>query len=303
MATFTTTIPEATEEWTWNVYFDEFNQFPMRYTEINDMQTSQRAFEEAWEVSGLGPFALKAEGTPIPYDDPVQGNRTRVTHSTYALGTRQTMEAREDDRWDVMEAAVRALARSERHSLEVLGHAVLNDAFAGATYTGLDGVALCSAAHTSLKGGGTRSNLVSPFVALSHAGLEAATNIARTQTDNQGHFVPFNPTQLIVHPNNRHEAYRILESEFQPGSADNDVNTMRSSLTGMRAIDTPYLTDTGDWFLRQAMDRMGPIFFTRKAGTPGSGVDMDTGDFKFTRHYRASVVTFRWENVIGANAP
>lgn len=303
MATFTTTVPEAIEEWTWNVYFDEFNQFPMRYTEINDMQTSQRAFEEAWEVSGLGPFALKPEGTPIAYDDPIQGNRNRVTHQTFALGTRQTMEAREDDRWDVMEASVRALARSERDSLETLGHAVWNEAFSNTTYSGLDGVALVSAAHTSLKGGGTRSNLLTPFVALSHAGLEAITNLSRTQVDNQGHFVPFNPTQIIIHPNNRHEALRILQSEFEPGTADNQINTMRSSLTGMSAVDTPYLTDTGDWFVRQPMDRMGPIFFNRKAGTSGSGVDMDTGDFKFTRHYRASVVAFRWENVYGSNSP
>ena len=304
MTTFTGTIPLSVEEFPADLFFNRFaaQRWEMVYPRILKTETTNKAFIEGWEVSGLGTFALKAEGTPIGYDDPVQGNRRRIIMQTFALGIRMTMEMIEDDRWDIAAKLPADLADSARDHMDRLAHGPLNDAFTGTTFLGLDGLALCSAAHTTLKAGAVRTNTLTPGVDLSHAGLEAILTQARTTTDDSGRFLSFRPTTLVIHPNNLNEATRILESEYEPYTAENQVNTMTASRTGMSVVDTPHLNDADDWFV---IDRgkHDVRFVTRKSVTPQSGTDMDTLDVKTTSHYRAGAGFFRWEGFYGSNAP
>lgn len=304
MTTFRATIPESVEEWATDVFFMRYAALreQMIYPQFMRVDNSERAFEEAWEVSGLGTFALKPEGGPIAYDDPVQGNRTRITHQTFALGTRQTMEMIEDDRWDIARRLPEDLADSARDHQDRLAHGPVNDAFTGTTFTGLDGLALCTTVHTSLKGGGARSNSLNPPADLSQAAMEAMLTMARTTVDEAGRFIPFNLGLLLVSPQNEYEAQRILESEYEPGNANNAINVMTRSRTGADLLVTPYLTDPDDWFMMDR-GRHDVRYFDRKGVTTNSGTDMDTLDVKTTAHYRAGVGFWKWEGFFGSNAP
>lgn len=304
-ANMTTQIPEALEEWATDVFFMRMRNRRRRniFRRLLRIDDSNRGFEEAWEVSGLGPFATKEEGAPIAFSNPVQGNRTRIAHSTYALGYRVTMEMREDDRWDIVRRMPNDLADSAMDHQERLAHDPINDAFDGTNFTGLDGLSLINTAHTSLRPeAGTRSNELSPGQDLTEASLEAMVNIGKTLTDNQGRFILVEPKRLVIHPNNEFNAQRILGSEFRPGTADNDIGVMQSSRSGIEPISSPYLDSTDDWFLVDP-ELNDVRWFDRKDVNQQTSQDDETLDMKHTAHYRAGVGFWRWEGWFGSNVP
>jgi len=301
MALHTTTMtPEALEEWTTKRFLNAYAA--RRQSRIRDKITkiapSQRAFEEHWEVSGLGTFALVGEGSPIPYDQPVQGNRRRIFHQKYGLGYRVTEEMRDDDRWDVVTQMADDLLDSGMDHQERIAHAPWNDAFAGASFACLDDVAFVSTSHTSLKGGGTRSNRLSPDADISPEAIEALMTQASLTVDEQGRYLNFDPDTLLTHPNNKWEVRRIFESTLRPGTADNDTNV----LSGMdkKYVFSPYLTDTDAWWMFTKKDLM-VLWFDRKKMTTQTGTDFDTKDVKTTVHYRAGQGVPKWEGTFGSS--
>lgn len=301
MAVHTRTMsPEALEEWATKRYLNAFaayreEEIRPRITKVSD---SQRAFEDHWEISGLGTLALIGEGSPVPYDTPVQGNRRRIFHQKYGLGYRVTEEMRDDDRWDVVSAMADDLADSALDHRERIAHGPWNDAFAGASFVTLDGQPFVNTQHTSLKGGGTRSNRLSPDADLAPESVEALLTQAGLTVDDQGRYIPFRPTTLFSHKNQEWEAKRIFESTQRPGTADNDTNVLNR--LGTSFIFSPYLTDTDAWFLfdKKAME---VLWYDRKKLTPSRGSDFDTEDVKMKLTYRASVGVPRWEGCFGTS--
>ena len=80
------------------VYFDEYKRRPSEYTTMFNILTSERAYEDDYELSMLGgAFPAKPEGTSIEFVDPLTGNTNRYTHTTFGLGFRITEEMFEDD--------------------------------------------------------------------------------------------------------------------------------------------------------------------------------------------------------------
>lgn len=300
MATFSSNHPELLETRLRLVYFKEFAMEPMMFTRVFNMERSSKAHEDTLEVSPLGTLVQKPEGTPISYDDPVSGTRKRVTHTTYALGFRVTMEMMDDDQYNIINRMPRDLADATRDHQENLAWGVLNDAFAGATHTGLDGLSLCNAAHPMLKSGTTQSNVLTPGVALSQTGIEALLTRARLTQDHAGRQTPMKPQWLIIHPNDDHEAHRLLDSQFEPNTTENQVNAIRSSRTGIMPMSVPYLTDTDNWFLVAPKNRHTLIWYRRKPVAFDRSKDPQTKDMLFDVMYRASVTFDQWFGVWGS---
>jgi len=304
-AVFTGQIPEALAEWAWKVYNNAYRSKEQEniFRQVCTVQQTERAYEEAWEVSGLGTFFMKVEGTAISYDVPVQGNRTRHTMASYALGCRYTHEMMKDDRWRVMDGMTTDLGHSGRHHQEVLGHGVWNDAFTGTTFTGLDGQALCSASHARLKLGSAQSNLLSPAADLSQAALEAIYTQADLWTDDSGRYIPFAPKLMFLHSSQRWEADRLMNSEREPYTNENQPNTVRSSTMGTTVLRSPYLTDTDAFFLIDTS--VAEVIYWDRESNGGAptfemGSDFDTKDVKVTAFYRAATGFFRADGIFGS---
>ena len=302
-------IPEALEVFATKVFQDEWTnqQVDTIYTQLCDVQSSSRAYEDVWDVSTIGNFVLKAEGAPISYDSPVQGNRKRTAHLTYALGVRVTKEMRDDELHGTIEKTIRSLPRSARHHQEVLGHLPWNDAFTGASFTTLDRQPLCSAAHTQLKTGATWSNILSPGADLTQTALEDITTLARLQEDDSGRPLYFKPNKLVCATFNELNAQRILETEYEVGTANNSINPISKSRTGARVIGSPYLGTPGAtserrWFYCD--DRAdGVRFWMREEMVQDQTGDFDTKDMKVSGLYRASVDVYRAEGIFGSAPP
>jgi hypothetical protein len=306
VTTLRSTLPDVFEDRQAELFFRKYRQNPQLYRRVVKYKTTTLGHDDAFKVSGLGTFVLKPEGTPISFDDPVQSQRRRVAIPTFGLGYRTTFEAEADAQYDVIDQMPSDLGDAGRDHQENLAFGVYNDAFAGAAFTGLDALALCSAVHPMLKPpvpGTTLSNLLAPGVALSITSLEAmTTNLTLTQDDNGRRIgQSLKPAVLLVHPNDEHEAARLLESEFEPNTTENQINTMRSSRTGVVPIASPFLTDTDNHFLLANPSTTGAVvWINRMSMTFDSGVDSATKDRLFDAMYRATLAVREWRGVVGS---
>ena len=253
------------------------------WSKLVTVKTSRRSFEESAYYAGLGLAPQKPEGEPIAYDDFIQGPTKRWTHITRALGVRITEEMIEDSLYpDIpteMSDMTKELGRSARETIEILVH----DLYNGTTKTAGDGVAVFSTAHTKL-GGGTYSNLLSPAADLSTASLRQAIVQMETTTDDRSKQQVIKPKWLLVAPDGEWTAREILNSAYDPESANNAINPLQSR--NLQLIVDPYLTDTDAWFL--IADQNPAITFMRRKVKFAKDGDFETGDMKFKMSFRQS---------------
>ena len=305
MSTFTGTAPELLEPWVTKIFFNEYTQVETMFDKVFNVKSSTRAFEDTFAVSGLGTFVMKPEGTPISYDDPVQSGRKRIVHSTYALGFRVTMEMMDDEQHGIISQMPADLGNSARDHKEQLAWSLLNDAFTGTTYTGIpegDGTrrALCSTGHIRLKDGGTSSNRLNPDVAFSVSGLESALTNMRLTVDDSGRYIRIMPKMVLAHPNEEWNIAQIMESEKEPFTADNQINSVKSSRVGLTSMVVPYLSDTDNWFLMCDKSGHTLTWYNRMKMSFGRNKDAQTKDALFDAMYRASVTFDMWRGVVGS---
>jgi len=301
MATFSGAFAELLEPRLREVYFNEYDQEPLLFPQVFNRKTSKRAFEDALKVSGFGPIAVKGEGQPVAYDDPIQSDRKRTVHTVYALGFRVTMEMADDDLYGIIDQMPKDLARSTRHHQETLAWGVFNDAFAGAVHTTIGGDNLCQI-HALLKSTNTYENQSNPPIALSVTGMEDLLTIARTMVDESDRFTPGNPKTLIVPPDLKFEADRLLDTtRGEPGTDENQINTVATNRIGVTQLDVPYLTSDTAWFLVNAKGGHTLHWFDRKDITWGTSKDTQTKDALYDILYRAHVTVDNWAGVWGSS--
>lgn len=281
---------------TW--FGQKYKEYPIEYLDIFEKMNSTRAFEEEVGVTGFGLAAIKNEGTGIAYDEQEQGFVSRYTHITYGLGFIITREMYEDG--IAVTVALRranSLAFSIRQTKEIVGANILNRAFTAAYTMGSnsDGKELCATDHPN-KAGGTWRNELSTAADLSESALEqACIDIAGFTTD-KGLTIAIRPKALIIPQALEFDAYRILESIGQSGTANNDINALRSSGKFPQGIMVNhYLTDTDAWFIKTDCPD-GLKYMERRADSFGTENDFDTENAKFKATFRGS---FGWSDPRG----
>jgi len=260
-----------------------FQSRPAFWSKVTTVKSSRRAYEESAYYSGLGLLPEKPEGEKIVYDDFIQGPTKRWTHATYALGVRITEEMIEDALYpDIpteMSDMTKELGHSAKETIEVLVHDIYN----GTSKTAGDGVAVFSASHTKL-GGGTWSNLLNPAADLAVASLRTAITEMENTTDDRSKQQVVKPKYIMVAPDGEWTAREILNSAYDPESANNAINPLQSR--NLQLIVNPYLTDDDAWFL--IADKNPFITFMRRKVKFAKDGDFETGDAKFKTSFRIS---------------
>ena len=280
------------------VFFQHLKERPTQYDKIFNTHTSSRAFEEDLEVAGLGTMPTKLEGTATIYQDAIQGGKKRYTHISFGLGFRVTIEMMEDDLYNVMRRMSRELAKAARNVREVRSFNVFNNAFT--TEFGFQKFGNNEAligTHTLL-GGGTFANRPATDADLGIASLEAAILNYDTLVDEQNMPALIMPKVVLVHPEFKQVARELLNSEFRPYTANNEINAIMQE--GLTWFMSQYLTDTDAWFLLADKADHDLNFFERAAVRFQNGDDFDTGDAKFKAFQRFSVGAGEWRGVYGS---
>ena len=270
------------------------------WKKVSSVRTSKRAYEEAAYAAGLGLFAHKPEGEAITYDDMAQGPTKKWVHKTYSLGVKITEELIEDSLYpDIpteMKSLTGELGRSADETLAILVWDMLNNGTSTSNHTGADGLALFSGSHTYITGG-TWSNLLSPAADLSATSLQTAIDNFETTKDESGRYQVIKAKSIICHPSSAWKAKELLNSAYDPESANNAINAIKER--NLQLIVSPYYTDTDGFTLMAEPENemSGIISFMRRKLTFASDGDFETGDARFKGTFRFSVECARPNNL------
>ena len=266
----------------------EYDRYENEHEEIFDTETSERAFEEEVMLSGFGEATVKGEGAAVVYDTAQESSTARYSHETVALAFALTEEAIEDNLYDRLGSRyTRALARSMAHTKQVKAADVLNNAFTAGASAGGDGVSLCSTSHP-LTNGGTFANRPSTDADLNETSLEDALISIAGFVDERGLRIALRGTKLIIPRQLQFVAERLMVSNLRVGTADNDVNAIRSMgmLPSGYAVND-FLVDTDAFFILTDTPR-GFLHFERSPLNTQMEADFDTGNMRFKARERYS---------------
>ena len=274
----------------------EYQRYGEEHKEIYETETSERSFEEETKLSGFAAAPVKNEGNAIAYDNAQEAWTARYNHETIALGFSLTEEAVEDNLYDTLSARyTKALARAMAYTKQVKAAHVLNNGFDGSNYPGGDGKALFATDHP-LVSGGTNSNTQGTMADLNETSLENAVIQIAGWTDERGLLIAAKPRKLIIPPSLQFVATRLLETELRVGTADNDINALKSNgaIPEGYAINH-FLTDNDAYFLTTDVPN-GMKHFERTPLTTSMDGDFDTGNVRYKARERYS---FGWSDPLG----
>ena len=177
----------------------EYNSYDNEHTEIYEVESSDRAFEEEVMLSGFGEAPVKSEGSGVAYDQAQEVYTARYTNETVALAFSLTEEAIEDNLYDKLSARyTKALARSMANAKQVKGANVLNNAFSS-SYVGGDGKELCATDHPTVANVDLRNEL-STSADLNETSLEQALIDIADFRDERNLKVNAQARKLIIPP-------------------------------------------------------------------------------------------------------
>ena len=267
----------------------EYDKYENEHAEIYETETSERSFEEETKLSGFGAAPVKNEGQAIAYDNAQESFTARYTHETVAMGFSITEEAMEDNLYDSLSARyTKALARAMAYTKQVKAASLLNTGFD--TFTGGDGVTLFSTAHPTVQGVVNR-NRPAVDADLNETSLEQAVIDIAAFTDERGLLIAARPRKLIVPPALMFVATRLLQTELRVGTADNDLNALKSNGSIPEGFRTNhYLTDSDAWFIKTDVPN-GMKHFVRSPMATSMDGDFETGNTRYKARERYSFGT------------
>jgi hypothetical protein len=155
------------------VIFENYTYMPTEYTNYMNVTSSQRQYEDDYQMAGFGAVPTKPEGTAIVYDDPVPDTTVRYTWTPRGKGFRITHEAMMDELYGQMRKMGTAMGRAFSNQDETDAADIFVSAFTDGSNGGYDSLALCHTAHTDLRGG-TQRNEPTAAVDLSVTALQDA---------------------------------------------------------------------------------------------------------------------------------
>jgi hypothetical protein len=276
----------------------EYKNYANEHEEIFSKENSDRAFEEEVMLSGFGNAGVKPEGQSINYDSATETFTARYTHETLALAFSITEEAIEDNLYDRLASRyTKALARSMANAKQVKAANVLNRAF-NSSYTGGDGLELCSTAHTIVAG--TEQNELSTAADLNETSLEQAMIDIAALTDERGLKIAAKGMKLIIPSALQFTAERLMKSTQRVGTADNDINAVVSmGMIPQGYTVNHYLTDTDAFFIKTDVPN-GLKHFVRAPIKTAMEGDFDSGNVRYKARERYSFGWSDWRGIFGS---
>ncbi len=267
------------------------------YSQIFMTETTNRNFIEDVGFSGFGLLSQKAEGSPITYDTMRQGFTTRYTPVVFASGFVITREAYEDNLYkSQISLKASSLAKAVNQTRETICNLILNRAF-NTSYTGGDGKAMIVSDHPNVAGG-TSSNVLATAANLSEAAIEDLCIQIMIATDDRGLKANYGPKKLVIPPQLKFEADRILKTSGRVGTNLNDINAVSGVFPGGVVVNR-YLTSSTAWFVLTDEDKNGLKYIERRADEFGSDNDWETENAKYKATCRYTAGWTDWRAIYG----
>jgi hypothetical protein len=276
----------------------EYDRYENQASEIFSTESSDRAFEEEVMLGGFANAAVKPEGQGVSYDDAQETYTARYTNETIALAFSLTEEAVEDNLYDKLSTRyTKALARSMANTKQVKAANILNRAF-NTSYLGGDDKELCATDHPTLSG--NQKNELSTAADLNETSLEQALIDIADMKDERGLKIALRGMKMIIPVNLQFVAERLMKSAGRVGTADNDINAIKSmGMVPEGYVVNNFLTDTDAWFLKTDAPN-GMKHFTRAPIRTAMEGDFDTGNVRYKARERYSFGWSDWRGIFGS---
>lgn len=253
----------------------EYKQVDTQWSQVFSQGKSDMATERSVHVEFLPLPALKNQGAATSFiNSSGQKFVYAHTHVAIGLGYSFTREAIDDNLYRTQfNPTNMGLLRSFKQMKEIIAANVLNTGNIYNPAIGGDGQALFSPVHPVT--GYTVQNTPTTAVGLNEATLLMANNQIRRFRDNAGLIASAQGKKLVVPVELRHVAKRLMETALRPGTANNDVATVKENgdlQDGYIAMD--FLTSPYAWFVLS--DLGGLIYLERKPFESSMQVDFTT---------------------------
>jgi hypothetical protein len=252
-----------------------YQQIPTQWDRVFERGSSNMALERTSEMRFLGLLQQKSEGGAVAFDN-AAGDRYiyNQEHLEWALGYAITRKAIEDNLYkDQFDPSNLGLMDSAAQTKEIVGANILNNATTyDSTIVG-DGKALCATDHPI--DGTTWANRPTVDVDLSESALENAQIAIRYFPDQAGLRIMARGRLLVIPPQLKYVATRLLMTELRPGTANNDVNAIKwgnDYAEGFQVMD--FLTSQFSWFVKT--DKKGLLYLERRRFDTDMQVDFTT---------------------------
>jgi hypothetical protein len=244
-----------------------------------------RNYHEEPVLYGFGAAPQLPDGTPVSYQQGGVLFLQRYIYNVFGLAFALTKVLVEDgDHIRIGQVYARHLAQSLIETKETLCANILNRAF-NSSFPGGDGVSLISTAHPIVNG--TFSNQLATAANLSQTSLEQMLIQVRQAVDNNGKKIRLVPRQLVVAPGNVFQAEVLLKSVLRSGSANNDLNPVKSIglLDEGAAVISRLTSATAFWVQTDAPEGMKLMMRRKLEKTMEGDFETDSMRYKATERY------------------
>jgi len=253
-----------------------------------------RNYHEEPVLYGFGAAPELPDGMAVSYQSGGVLFLQRYLYKVYGLAFSLTKVLVEDgDHIRIGQTYAKHLAQSLIETKETLGANILNRAF-NAAYAGGDGVALVANNHPIVNG--TFSNVLTTPAALSQTSLEQLLIQIRNAVDNNGKRIRLTPKKIVTGPSNVFQAEVLLKSVLRTGTADNDINPVKSmGLLGDGQANLSRITSTTAWWIQTDAPEGLKLMMRRGLEKSMEGdFETDSMRYKATERY-----TFGWTDPRG----
>ncbi|MHB9035100.1 MAG: Mu-like prophage major head subunit gpT family protein [Armatimonadota bacterium] len=260
-------VPNLLEDGLKTVFFEAMEATIGDYERIATIVPSE-SDEEAYPWLGAVPNMreFKDERMPLGLLEHSYSIKNKTWESSIAV----EREAIEDDKYGQIRLRVQSLAREAKRHIDELIFSLLKNGFAATCY---DGQYFFDTDHAE-GDSGTQSN--KGTAALDASALQAAITSMMKYKDDRGNLLGITPDLLVVPPDLQWVAMELLESTYWPGSQANHkmaANVLKGKLD---LLVSPYLTDTGDWFVLSTKGVVKPVILQSRMPVEFAALEADS---------------------------
>ncbi len=275
----------------------DFDSFPDVAGQFLNRKSATSGWEDIGTRSTLGAFELKSEIGEQAEDNYLVGPQMRVAMLEYAKRVPTSRIALQDssgfEEASKMLAGIGSDIRTRADDTkEILGHDILNST----SHLTPDGIALFSASHVNLQGD-TYGNLIAS-AALSETTLEAAILKLKQMHDDRGFPISQMAARLIVPQELEWTALKILGTDRELGSNNNDINLMSNQ--NLQLVVSPYMTADDEWFVQATSH--GLNWYDRESGNVWNDYDDNRGIVEQGMTFRSAIAAADPRGIIKCTA-
>ena len=281
---------------------DTFDEYEPEYPDFLNVSSSTEPEHAASIMTGLNRLVERGDGEPITYFDPKMGPKVIGVDKEFAAGFIVTRRTVEDDKYGKANQGAKWLAHAGRMTYEYRAAALLDDAFTGTFFRGIDNLPLISTAHTLLNSATTVANRPATDIAFSVAGTTALFDLMQIAKDENGDPVREFADTIIIGNNagDYNTALAIWNTNLEPFTANNTDNVTRRRMPKPKLIVSHYKSNPRSYFFVSSK-RNDAHLVIRRAMEFDDTFDFETDAAKYKASTRFLVWFVDWKGWWGAS--